>query len=139
MDVMTDSVVGGANFMEIEALTPQSSQNMGVFRSNEHMRYRSLHFFATNRSSRVHAAAVALRDRFSLIHYCHRRTSCPTNLKSLWLSLPLQFLHVLNKKSQCKSLRLSQSQQAQSSNTELAGRGSVLAHAILPQSDRRRV
>ena len=139
MDVVSKITQFWSNPKEIEALRTQFSQNMVVFRSNAHMRYRSVHFFATNRPSRDHAAAVALRDRFSLIHYCHRRTSCPTNSKSPWYWLPLLFLHALNKKSQWKYLQLSQSQQHLSTNTSFAGRGTVLAHAILPFSDRRRV
>jgi hypothetical protein len=52
--------------------------------------------------------------------------------------LPLQYLHVHNKKKKQWYSLLSLSQQLLSTNI-FAGRGLGLAHASLPQSDRRRV
>ena len=137
MDVVCKKTQMPVNFIEVEALTPHFFQNMIVFRLIEYMRFQRVIFFAIKLSSRLIAAVVTLRDRSRLIYYCHRRTSCPTNLKSLWLSLPLPFLHVLNKSQ--KFLQLLQSQRHLNTNICLAGRGLVFAHAVLPQSDQRKV
>lgn len=140
MDVTQKNPMIARISMEIEAFAPQLLQNVGVFRPIAHMRYAFVQKFATIRSSRDHATAVALRDRFSLNYYCHRRTSCPTNLKSLWLSLPLQLLHAHNKKKKQWYSLLSQSQQAPSTNTStktVAGRGFDPARAFPSHSDQR--
>ena len=120
-----------------EAVAPFSSQNAVVFRPFGLMRFAYRKNFVKNQPSRNHAAAVALRDRFSLNYICHRRTSCPTHLKSLWLSLQLQFQHVHNKKSQ---LYWKFSQSRLLLNTKIiAGRGFGLACATLSHSELRRV
>jgi len=137
MDVVSNKTQMHVNFIEVEALTPHFLQNMVVFRLIEYIRFQRVIFFAKYDVSRHQAAMVTLCDRSRLIYYCHRRTLCPTNLKSLWLSLPSLFLHVLNKSQ--KFLRLLQSQRHLNTNSYLAGRGLVFAHAALPQSDQRTV
>ena len=102
------------------------------------MRYALVRIFVKVRLRRGHAAAVALRDRLRFKYYCYRRTACPTNSKSPWFSLPLQFLHAHNKKKHQLSWKLSQSQQLLSTKNT-AGRGLGLARAFPPASDLRRV
>lgn len=127
----------GAFYKVFKAVAPFSSQNVVVFRPFGLMRFANAKNFAKNHPSRNHAAAVALRDRFSFNYFCHRRTSCPTHLKSLWLSLQLQFQHVHNKKSQ---LYWKFSQSRLLLNTKIpAGRGFGLAYAPFSHSELRRV
>ena len=123
------------SFLGVEAPAPHLLQKLVVFRSIGHMRYRWVFFFDTNHIGRQVTAMTAVSGYSSLIYYCHRRTSCPKNLKLLWLSLRSPFLRVLNKSQ--KFLRLSQSQQPPSTNTRLAGRGFGFAHTFHPQPDWR--
>ena len=137
MELTSKTTQLALRFLGVEAPAPHLLQNLVVFRPIGHMRYRWMFFFDTNQTGRLVTARTAFIGCSSLIYYCHRRTLCPTNLKSLWLSLPSLFLHVLNKSQ--KFLRLLQSQRHLNTNSYLAGRGLVFAHAALPQSDQRTV